>query len=175
MMIMSEQGYPENGEVLVRLDYYLDSPSDQGGILIVGKDSRGVEYKPKKSTAAEHSYVLPSGTIYTVPVGSLPENNHPAIYFPFRLNRKRWEPEIADGVLQAPSFDDGFSGKFYLTLMDESMKEITLESELEKRFKKITVWGAYELTGLLRNHFGGEMYIETTPALEEFLEIYRGE
>ena len=174
-MIMSKQGYPEADEVLTRVDYYITASPCEGGILIVGKDSQGREYKPKTKHAVRSSYVLPSGTQYSVPVGSDPEKNHPAIHFPFQLDTRRWNPRTIDGALEEQDFDDKFFDNFDLTLMDESMRGISLDGEVGRVFKEIAVWGAYELKGLVRNHFWGEMYRERTPALEKFLEAYRSE
>ncbi len=169
--IISDKGYPEDDQVLTRVDYYIKVSPSEGGILIVGKDSQGREYKPKNEPAVRSSYVLPSGAHYRVAVGSDPEKNHPAIYFPFELNARLGYPEILD----VKAFDDEFFSKFDLTLMDESMQKISLDAEVEGIFKEIAVWGAYELAGLVRNHFWGEMYRERTPALEKFLEAYRSE
>ena len=172
-MIISEQGYPKADEVLARVDYYLTAFPCEGGILIVGKDINGRDYKPKTEPAVRSSYVLPSGTQYGVPVGSDPEKNHPAIHFPFQLETRHWNPRIIDGTLEAQDFDDEFFDKFDLTLMDESMQRISLDEEVGRVFQEIAVWGAYELKGLVRNHFWGEMYRERTPVLEKFLEAYR--
>lgn len=173
-MIRSDQGYPRDDELLTRVDYYITVSPCEGGILIVGKDSRGTEYKPKTEPAVRSFYVLPSGSQYSVPVGSDPEKNHLAIYFPFQLDTRRWNPKISNEALEAQDFDDKFFDKFDLTLMDESKQRISLDTEVEGIFKKIAVWGAYELKGLVRNHFWGEMYLERTPALEKFLEAHRG-
>jgi len=172
--IISDQGYPKDDGVLIRVDYYNTDSLCEGGILIVGKDSQGREYKPKIEPAVRSSYVLPSGTQYGVAVGSDSEKNHPAIYFPFQLDTRRWNPEIIDGVLEAQNINDEFFDKFDLTLMDESMRSISLDAEVEGIFKEIAVLGAYELKGLVRNHFWGELYGERTPVLEKFLEAYRG-
>ncbi len=173
-MIMSEQGYPKADEVLAIVNYFITVSPCEGGILIVGKDSKGREYKPKTEPAVRSSYILPSGTQYGVPIGSDPEKNHPAIHFPFRLDTRRWNPRIIDGVLEEQDFDDEFFDKFILTLMDESKQGISLDGKVGRVFKGIAVWGAYELKGLVRNHFWGEMYHERTPAFEKFLETYRG-
>ncbi len=56
--IRSEQGYPQDGQPLARVDYYIDSPSE-GVILLIGKDGRGKEYRAKKSFVSGYKY--PSG------------------------------------------------------------------------------------------------------------------
>ncbi len=171
--IISKQGYPKDNEVLAIVNYFVGVPCE-GGILIVGQDSQGREYNPRNEPQTGGCYVLPSGTIYTVAIGSDPEKNHPAIYFSFQLDRQRWQPNIVGGVLKE-TFDDAFFSKFDLVLMDDARKAIhPLDAEVERAFKEIAVWGAYELAGSPKNHFWGEMYRERTPALEQFLEAYRG-
>jgi len=168
--IVSNQGYPNDNEVLARVDYFItDSPSE-GGIIIIGKDSQGREYRPKHESAVRNSYTLPSGMSYSVPIGSNPEKNHSAIYFPFGLRSRIGYPEI----LNVKDFDDEFFDKFDLTLMDDAMQRIfPLSAEVERVFKKIAIWGALELADLIGNHFWGEMYCERTTALEKFLERLR--
>lgn len=190
--IISKRGYPKADEVLVIVDYYINASPSEGGILIVGKDSQGREYKPKTEPAVRSFYVLPSGTrsyvfpsetqscvlfsgtLYSVAVGSNPEKNHPAIHFPFQLETRRWNPRIIYGTLEKQDFDDEFFDKFDLTLMNETRQRISLDGEVGWIFKEIAVWGAYELKISGRNSFWGEMYRERTPALEKFLEDYRG-
>lgn len=169
--IISEQGYPKDEQVIVRVDYYIKVSPCEGGILIVGKDSQGREYKPKNEPQNRGFYVLPSGTCYSVAVGSDPEKNHPAIYFPFELQR-HGEPKSTDP-------HDEFIKKFGLTLRDEAMQRIILDTEVEQIFKEIACWGAFELSedtrvGKVSSHFWGEMYRERTPVLEKFLEAYSG-
>lgn len=91
--IISERGYPKDDELLFIVDHFRTIPCE-GVFLIVGKDSQGREYKPKNEPAVRSSYILPSGVEHGVPVGSDPEKNHPAIYFPFQLNCRLSSSEI---------------------------------------------------------------------------------
>ena len=175
MRIMSEQGYPKDGELLVSVDYFIKARPCEGGILIVGKDSQGREYKPKNEPAVRNSYVLPSGVQYGVAVGSDPEKNHPAMYFPFELNCRLSSSEIAAKANANEDFFDALDMK----VMDDSRKSIPLEESLDKLFKFIVSYAVLELAditvqGGVRNHFWGEMYIPNAPDIEKLLEAYRG-
>ncbi len=166
--IISKEGYPKDNQIMARLDYFIGS-NIEGGILIVGKDSQGREYRPRNKPPIIGSYTLPSGSNYSVPVGKTP-----AIFYPFELNAKLRYPEI----LETEQFDDEFFSKFDLQLMGESRERIKLEGDVERLFKEIACWGAWELAcateaGAVRNHFWGEMYRERTGSLEKFLEQYR--
>ena len=169
--IMSEQGYPKDGELLVRVDYFIK----EGGILIIGKDNQGREYKPKNEPAARNSYVLPSGVHYGVAVGSDPEKNHPAVYFPFKINCRLSFSEIVAKADANEVFFDALDMK----VMDDSGKPISLEERLDKLFKFVASYAVLELAdiavqGGVRNHFWGEMYIPNALDIEKFLEAYRG-
>ena len=157
-----------------RTDYFVKVSPCEGGILVVGKDRYGKKYKLESAPAVRSYYTLPSRTEYGVAVGSDPEKKHPAIFFPYTLNRQRWQPKFVDGVLEQQAFDDEFYSKFDFVLMDEAFQIISLDAEVGRLFKEIAVWGAYELAELMKNHFWGEMYRGRTPALEKFLEAYRG-
>lgn len=168
--IISEQGYPDDDQVLVRVEYFIKESPSEGGILIVGKDGNGRVYLPKKYPEVRSSYTLPYGGTFGVPVGSDPEHNHPAIYFPFEL-RRHDNPKSTDP-------DDVFLSKFDLSLMDDYMNRITLDETMDEFFKEIACWGPFELSedtkcGKVSNHFWGEMYRERISSLEEFLEEYR--
>ncbi|MBN2043158.1 MAG: hypothetical protein JW754_05125 [Candidatus Aenigmarchaeota archaeon] len=176
--IISEKGYPHDGKILTLLNYYERYISvREGGVLIVGKDSQGKEFKPKNKPYVRSYYTLPSGSSYSVPVGSEPKKNHPAIHFPFQLEYNLSTEEILEeNKTEAES--NNFMRKFNLTLMDESFHGIELNAQNEEWFKYLTIWGAFELaqdvvSGRVSNHFWGEMYHELTPELEEFLKDHR--
>jgi len=173
--IMSKQGYPKDSELLVRVDYFIKPGPCEGGILIIGKDSQGREYKPKSEPTVRSSYVLPSKMHYSVPVGSDPERNHPAIYFAFELNCRLSSSEI---VAKADA-DEDFFDALDMKVMDDSRKPISLEGSLDKLFKFIASYAVLELAditvqGGVRNHFWGEMYIPKAPDIEKLLEAHRG-
>lgn len=168
--IISEEGYPKNNQILARVDYFVDSPPE-GGILIIGKDSKGREYRPKNKSPNKGLYELPSGKLYSVP-----EDENLAIFYPFNLNDRIGYPEI----LETKDFNDEFFSKFDLKLMDDSFRIIKLEKDVERTFKKIACWGVWELAclteaGAVKNHFWGELHCERTDSLEKFLEKYRNE
>lgn len=173
--IISEHGYPMDSELLVRVDYFIKARPCEGGILIVGKDSQGREYKPKNEPTVRSSYVLPSGVQYGVAVGSDPEKNHPAIYFPFELNCRLSSSEI---VAKADANEDFFDA-LDMKVRDDSGKPISLDESLDKLFKFVASYAVLELAditvqGGVRNHFWGEMYIPKASDIEKFLEAYRG-
>lgn len=171
-MILSEQGYPKDDQILARIDYFRGIASE-GGIFIIGRDSNGREYKPKQGDGKRSLYKLPSDINFSVPIEVNSASNYPAIYFPFQLDSSRWQPKIIDNTLEKQSFDEEFFKKFDLTLMNESMQTIKLQGELESIFKQFAVYGAYELKGLVSNHFWGEMYKRRNTILEKFLDQYR--
>lgn len=111
--IMSNQGYPEDNEVLTRVDYFPKVTQSEGGILIVGKDSQGREYKPKNEPAVRSSYVLRPGKSYRVPIGNDPRENHPALFFPFELRHNLSCQEIVEANKRGL---EEFLSKFDLTL-----------------------------------------------------------
>ncbi|MFH1508704.1 MAG: hypothetical protein ABIE68_00900 [bacterium] len=162
LCIISDQGYPKDGNVMARVELYLDNPFE-GGIMILGKDSQEKEFKPKHEPGG--SYALPSGKQFRVPVG-----NHSVLYFPFELNCSIGTQEIK----KYEHIDDEFFRHFDLVLMDEFMERIELnDSEIERFFKKMVIWGRLELIGVLATHFWGEVYQERTPVVEEFLNRFR--
>ncbi len=172
MAISSKQGYPNDDQLLIRVDYRLGIQPD-GIILIVGKDSQGKEYRPR--TAQEGSYQYLSGGMVSVPHDLDERKNYPALFFSFQLNSSRWQPKIVDGRLEETKFDDDFYRKFDFKLLDEKAQSIVFpDTETEMEFKELAVWGAYELHGLLAAHFWGEMYVHRDSTWEKFLEEYRG-
>lgn len=169
--IRSEQGYPQDGQILARVDYFIDSPSE-GVILLLGKDGMGEEYKAKKTP--EPCYRYPSGRKLDLRYDRSGQASYPALSFGFQLNSSRWQPKIIGDRLEDTEFNDDFYSKFDLKLMGEDMRPISFPNpEIEREFKTLAVWGAYELRGLPRNHFWGEMYLDRSPAWEEFLEEHR--
>lgn len=165
--IISEKGYPKTDEVVAIASYNINAFICEGGVLIVGRDSQGREYKPRTEPAVRSSYVLPSGEHYGVAIGSDQEKNHPAIHFPFQTDTRRWNQKILDVTLEEKDFDDEFFDNFDLTLMNEAMQRISLDRAVGRIFKEIIVFG-------VKNYFWIEMYCKRTPALEDFLENYRG-
>ena len=174
LYIISKEGYPKNNQILARVDYFILEGHCSGGILIVGKDSQGIEYKPK-GEPRKCIYSMPQkGATYSIPIDN--EMGHPAIYFGFELKHNLSSQEIIDANKEGY---DKFLSKFDLTLMDESLHKISLDAEIEEFFKYIAAWGAFELAedarlGKISNRFWGEIYRERTSALEKFLELYRG-
>ncbi len=165
--IRSEQGYPRDGQILASVDYVIGSPSE-GAILLIGKDRQGREYGARKTTGTSYKY--PSGIELRIPRDGDKQKNYPALFFGFRLNSSRWQPKTTGGWLEAPEFNDDFFSKFDLELMDENMQSVSVpDPEIEREFKMMAFWGRYELHGLLRNHFWGEMYFHRSPAWEKFL------
>ncbi len=171
--IISEQGYPQDHELLIRIDYFIRARPSEGGILIVGKDSQGREYKPKHETTTNGSYLLPSGTQYSVAVGNEPEN-HPALYFPFQSNCGLTSSEI---VAKADANEDFFD-VLEMRVMDDSQKPISLCDGVDKLFKFVIGYAVLELAditvrGGVRNHFWGEINIPRTSEIEKLLGAYR--
>lgn len=172
--IISQQGYPQDDELLMRVDYFVRARPCEGGILIVGKDSQSREYKPKNETTLNGSYLLPSGTQYSVAVGNEQEN-HPALYFPFQLNCGLTSSEI---VAKADA-DEDFFDALEMRVMDDFQKQISLSDGPDKLFKFVVGYAVLELAditvrGGVRNHFWGEIYIPRTSEIEKLLETYRG-
>lgn len=163
MKILSEHGYPRDDELLVRVDYYIGRSPNEGGILIVGKDSQGREYESKNEQESDY-YVLPSGLHY-MDRGRGKEKDYPALFFPFQLTPR---PEEFD-----PDDQDEFYRHYEFTLLDECMQKIPLDAKLERAFKELAIWAAWELHGALATHFWGETYGEREPYLERFLERFR--
>jgi hypothetical protein len=173
--IISSQGYPQDTDILARVDYFKGQSVHEGGIFIIGKDSKGEEYVPKIKPDTNSFYHLPSGKIYSVPVGSDQKKQYPTIHFPFELRHNLSWQKI---VKANKAGYDTFLSKFNLTLMDENFQSIPLDPENEDFFKYVASWGAFELAedarlGKISNYFYGERYNERTSALETFLEGYR--
>jgi hypothetical protein len=172
--IISEQGYPKDNQILARVDYFIKARPCEGGILIIGKDSQRREYKPKNNPKVRDSYTLPSGLNYAVPRGRGPEENHPAIFFPFNLNCRLSSSEI---TAKADANED-FMEDLEMVIMDEYGKPISLDNSINNFFKFLACWAVLELAdvtmqGVVRNHFWGEMYVPRNPDFEKFLEEYR--
>lgn len=172
--IISQQGYPQDGELLVHVDYFIKERPCEGGILIVGKDGQGIEYRPKSVPISRGSYRLPSGAQYSVAVGDNPEKDYPAIFFPFELTCSLSSAEVAAKADANEDFFDALDMK----VMDESREPIVLEESLVKLFKFFGTWAVLDLAdatvqSAIRNHFWGEMYIPRAPDIESLLEQYR--
>lgn len=172
--IISKEGYPKDNELFVRVDYFIKASPSEGGILIIGRDSQGKEYKSKKESQEKCSFSLPSRTHYSVAMGSNPKENHPAAYFPFELKCSLSSPEISAKADANEDFTDALDMK----VMDESGKPISLDKDISNIFKFIASWAVLEIAdtvrqGGVRNHFWGEMYIPKAPDIEKFLEVYR--
>ncbi len=171
--IISQEGYPHDRELLIRIDYFVKARPCEGGILIVGKDANGKEYTPKGEPSVGGSYLLPSGTQYNVAAGNELEN-HPALYFPFVVDSKLTSFEIAAHA----DNDQDFSDELDLKVMDGSQKPISPEESLDRIFTFVVSYAVLELAdiavrGGVRNHFWGEIYIPQTSDLEKALEMYR--
>ena len=172
--IISKQGYPADHQLLIRIDYFIKPRPSEGGILIVGKDPQGREYKPKHEAIANGSYLLPSGTQYSVALGNN-EENHSALYFPFQLNCGLTSSEIVAKVDANEDFFDALE----IRVMDDSRKPISLSDGVDKLFKFVVGYAVLELAdftvqGGVRNHFWGEIYIPKNQDIERLFETHRG-
>ena len=173
---------PEVGQLAIKADFFVDHYGfverpyhriNEGGLLIVGKDSKGLEYRPKVGPISRGTYVLPSKYQYSVPVGSI-EQDLPAIFFSYTLAHNFW---MSEEVIDAYNDDEDFTGKFKLELFDGA-DLIPLEGNVERLFKKVTTECAAEFAestanGNLVNHFQGVFNCRNNPELEEFLGKYR--
>lgn len=175
VLIISNQGYPKDDELLYRIDYFAMGIPCEGGILIVGKDAQGREYKPKiNPDLKRHSYKTPRGSNYAIPIGSDPAKNHPALSFPFLVNCKLSSAEV---VAKADA-NESFSDELDMRVMDEYEKQLELENGISNLFKFLVSYAILELAdvtvaGGIRNHFWGELYIPKTDEIEKFLELHR--
>jgi hypothetical protein len=168
-MVILISGYPPENEILLRVYYFNDSIDNQslseGGIFIIGKDSKGKEYTPKKEAKCG-IYHLPSHRTFYVEIGSKNEGDYPAIYFPFKLNSPK--KTLIEN-------DRNYFAQFKLILMNENMKKIPrINQEIEGILGPPVICSFY--SSVLHNDecFIGELNHKRTFALEKFLEEYRG-
>ena len=152
---------PTSNEILARVDFFVGRHGREGGILFAAAEMAETE-----PTVSAQDCTLPSGTKCSVPSGDLP-----AAFVAFELRGDLGYPEI----LKA-EFDAHFYSRFDITVYQGPGMPIELNSwpGVEQELKKLACWGVWELAcdtaeGKTSSHFWGEMFLEKTPVLEEFL------
>lgn len=176
-MVMLDK-YPEEGKIGIRVDHFI-CDGYEGSILIVGKDSKGCVYYPRnpdgtKNLAVPSSYQTCSKVHFSVPVGSDPEKNYPALQFLYRISERERDFDMGRWMRDNPNGE--LRDKFMLMLfpdVDSPSIEIK-DPKVNAFFKTLAVWPIVEMAGVLANGFFGELYVPRSSELEAFLEDFRG-
>ena len=179
LAISSAEGYPKPGDLFFRTELFIvgGEYGYEGGIFIIGKDKDGIEYIPK-DLRDDHSYYLPSGSSFRVPMGP---NPYPAMYFQFKLRRNYPSYQMFLADLEKCDSDedvDRIIRRFDILVCDAFGSPITIDTEAEWFLKGLGVMAAQLLAegaeeGRVANHAMFDGCRDSEPKIEKLLEAHR--